>query len=284
MTTYTENAQTNPDEATQEAPDLDITAPVSPIETPELNLDYEPSEAVPEPQHEEGSEDKQTHRVAHLRKIERQSKAEIAELNKKLADSQSQLLEYTQLFNATYANGVPAPQQHEVPQSPASNQALTEEGVMNILQRHEEEKNRITVQQHQESEAASLKDDWVKNMTQTSHKYADFQDMMDEKGHQFSEALVNASMYLPNAGEVIYALAKNPQELQRINGLSIQQQVKTLAQHSNKIASKQGVHHSTSSPSPLSNNLKNKPGGGTSPYVGKSAAEIRKYKQANNMR
>lgn len=260
----------------EQIPDLEIPEPNQAPEVPELDLNAN--------EHDDNeSDEKQTLRISHLRKIERQLKSENSELVKKLANTQSELLqvksqlsEYVQLFNATYANSTQPTQSSE---NVYSEGPLTEERIQQIIDNREKAKENAYHAAKSEQEISAITREFQENINQANAKYSDFHEVVLQKGEQFSKTIVDAAMFLPNAGDVLYALAKNPHELQRISGLSTVKQIKTLTAHSNKLAAKVSNSVASSAPSPLSNNLRGKSVTKTS-FKGMTPAEIRQFKQA----
>jgi len=89
-------------------------------------------------------------------------------------------------------------------------------------------------------------DDHLDNM---SDKYEDFNDVVKAPDAPYTEAMKSAALLLPNAGDVLYKLGKNPEELKRVAKLHPLDQAKEMVKLS--VALQGGSSQGTSVPRQL---------------------------------
>jgi hypothetical protein len=255
----------------------------------ELNLDFDQSVETESEEHDEESGEIESgergaHRIAQLRKAERNLRTQNADLKAQFQHSQaqiqqlqSQVSQYAELFQATHANSVPnsSTKQNEGELSP---DLSIEERVNKIIEQREQEKNKKSVAMRNAQEINNLNNELAQSVENAKQKYPDYEDVVFRDDLPFTKSIVDTIRFLPNQGEIFYALAKNPKELARINSLSTAQQIKTIANHSVKIASRLNSS-SSNSPAPIASKLPSKSGSQID-YSSMSVSEIRQYKQS----
>jgi hypothetical protein len=62
-------------------------------------------------------------------------------------------------------------------------------------------------------------------------KYADFDEVANNKSLRFTPMMYETIKYMPDPGELGYYLSKNPQEASRIAGLDTRSQIKEVIKH-----------------------------------------------------
>lgn len=180
----------------------------------------------------------------HFRKQEKKIKAANRELNSRLQMAEQELTNYKQLFGATYGEanrtGNPAATQ-QVSGAPVD----VESTVIQTL-------NKVQNQQRAQAEARihqQMMTEFKQNLDEASDKYDDFDDVVYADDNPINPIIAQTAQYLPNPGDVLYALSKNKAELKRINQLSGPQQIKAIAAFAIKLAS--SSNNVTKAPKPL---------------------------------
>lgn len=158
----------------------------------------------------------------HFRRFEKKIKQENRELNDRLAVAQHQLNQYGELFQSTYANAY----QGQLPEEPKDE---VEARVLDIIKRRDtqaEEQRRAAAQKRQEQE---MLDALTSTLDQGAEVYDDFEDVVHDRSLPLSKDIAIAATFLPNGADVLYSLAKNRDELNRINSITdYQKRMKAL--------------------------------------------------------
>lgn len=107
---------------------------------------------------------------------------------------------------------------------------------------------------HAQAEIAKQYQHLQKHLDQTSDKYDDFEDVVRGSDAPFTSTIRDAALLLPkkgagSAGEVLYKLGKNPEELDRISKLLPHEQASEVIKLSHALIS--GGENKGSSPRPL---------------------------------
>jgi hypothetical protein len=157
-----------------------------------------------------------------LKKKTRQQEREIQELHVRMAEMQSQLQPnqaMQQPQQSPYDSGNPMQQQ---PQQVSGNMDMIQQAVSYALQQKEMEErkaNEAKAQQHILKQYQDLN----KHLDSTADKYDDFEEIVRGEA-PFTPVMRDIALTLPkkgagSAGEVLYRLGKNPEELSRISKL-----------------------------------------------------------------
>lgn len=88
-------------------------------------------------------------------------------------------------------------------------------------------------------EMQRLEDEFNRDLERASEKYEDFDEIINDHRLPFTQSVSTVLRVLPNAGDVIYALGKNRDELYRIAGLSPHAQAKELTKLSTALTLKE---------------------------------------------
>jgi glutamine synthetase adenylyltransferase len=185
-----------------------------------LGLSEHASGDIPEESGKESDEDLRK----KLRKIEKDLRKKNTQLTNQLYETQEQLKSYSQLFETTYGNA----QKDSNNQQPKDE---VEEKVKAIINRAEQDANLKRMQQANQE----LLNELGENINSSAEKYDDFDESFSEFANsipgQQREEFLNIIKFMPNAGDVVYSLSKNPTELKRILSLNPLARAKSLAQH-----------------------------------------------------
>jgi hypothetical protein len=188
----------------------------------------EPKEAEHENAGEGEAQDDVTHGVKkRLERQERKHKREMRELQSKFENLQNKF--HSQRSESSH-NDFEAPQDVD---------EHTRKIVNYALQYKDEERRRA-----QEAEQAQHVQRQYHNLSShlddMADKYHDFDDVVRHEGANFTPSMRDAALLLPrkgagSAGEVLYKLGKNPEELQRISQLHPLDQAKEIVQLSHSL-------------------------------------------------
>jgi hypothetical protein len=188
-----------------------------------------------------------------LKKKTRQQERDIQELHARIAEMQSQLQpnQMQQPQQSPYDSGNPMQQQQ---QQGAGNMDMIQQAVSYALQQKEMEERKASeakAQQHIMKQYQDLN----KHLDSTSDKYDDFDEVVRGEA-PFTAAMRDIALTLPkkgsgSAGEVLYRLGKNPEELSRIAKLHPVDQAAELIALSHALIS--GGEQKQSAPRPLGN-------------------------------
>lgn len=177
----------------------------------------EPKEAVEvEESHDSDGHDNKGDPLYVQKRLKQQRRAherEIRELQARMDQMQSQLQPNQQQPQSPYDSGNPMQQQG------AGNMDMIQQAVSFALQHKEMEERKASeaqAQQHIMKQYQELN----KHLDQTADKYDDFDDIVRGEA-PFTPAMRDIALTLPkkgagSAGEVLYRLGKNPEELSRI--------------------------------------------------------------------
>ena len=189
-----------------------------------------------------------------LKKKTRQQERDIQELHARIAEMQSQLQPNQQMQQpqqSPYDSGNPMQQQ---PQQGAGNMDMIQQAVSYALQQKEMEERKASeakAQQHIMKQYQDLN----KHLDTTADKYDDFDEVVRGEA-PFTAAMRDIALTLPkkgagSAGEVLYRLGKNPEELSRIAKLHPVDQAAELIALSHALIS--GGEQKQAAPRPLGN-------------------------------
>lgn len=189
-----------------------------------------------------------------LKKKTRQQERDIQELHARIAEMQSQLQPNQQMQQSQqspYDSGNPMQQQQ---QQGAGNMDMIQQAVSYALQQKEMEERKASeakAQQHIVKQYQDLN----KHLDSTADKYDDFDEVVRGEA-PFTAAMRDIALTLPkkgagSAGEVLYRLGKNPEELSRIAKLHPVDQAAELIALSHALIS--GGEQKQSAPRPLGN-------------------------------
>lgn len=189
-----------------------------------------------------------------LKKKTRQQERDIQELHARIAEMQSQLQpnqSMQQPQQSPYDSGNPMQQQ---PQQGAGNMDMIQQAVSYALQQKEMEERRAKESEAQKHIVKQYQD-LNKHLDTTADKYDDFDDVVRGEA-PFTAAMRDIALTLPkkgagSAGEVLYRLGKNPEELSRIAKLHPVDQAAELIALSHALIS--GGEQKQSQPRPLGN-------------------------------
>lgn len=113
-----------------------------------------------------------------------------------------------------------------------------------------------------------------------SDKYEDFDDVVRHPNVPFTEAMRDATLLLPNKSDVLYKLAKNPDEFKRIRDLHPIEQAKEMVKLSFALMS--GGNEKSSQPIKTMGNIKSNPVSNSSAQVNEKTpiGELRRKMKA----
>lgn len=151
---------------------------------------------------------------AHRREM-REMQQQIAEMHSRMGNQQS---DYTQPPQNPYANSG---------MEPNSEDERIHRAVSMALQAKEQQEQRAQESQrmaHVHKQYQALQD----HLDNVSGKYDDFDDIVRSNEAPYTEAMRDAALLIPNAGEVLYKLGKNKDELRRISSLHPLEQAKEM--------------------------------------------------------
>lgn len=167
------------------------------------------------PPESEGGEDAVSTRKfqERLKRLNRAHEREIRELQAKMAQMQQQ--------------GAQAPMQNPGNQYEAPQGGNIQEHIqqaVNFALQHKEMEERKAKEAQNAAKVQRQYDDLHRHLDSVADKYEDFDDVVKGPDAQFSTHMRDAALFLPkkgsgSAGEVLYHLGKNPQELERISRL-----------------------------------------------------------------
>jgi len=86
------------------------------------------------------------------------------------------------------------------------------------------------------------------SIDEAASKYEDFDDVVRNDNLPLSESMLGVAKVSPNGADLLYYLAKNPKEVQRISKLHPRQQQAEVVKHAFKLASKPTI---SSAPAPV---------------------------------
>lgn len=256
----------NQDQETQEgqAPELqDNDAQNSEIENlaPEQNHDDNENENAEGINPDETSEPMPEYMKQHFRRLEKKIKRENRELSDQLTLTKQQLGAYDELFKATYANAYGADVSNEQPKDEVEQKVLT---ILQEKERKRTEAERAHVWQQQ---TAKLVGDLKQSLDSAADKYDDFEESVLDNNVPIPPGVAQAAAFVPNAGDALYALTKNPAEFARIRQMTdMNQQAKAFNHFAFNLHKQGGVNAVSKAPKPVgSGAIKDKPQIITSP-------------------
>lgn len=148
-----------------------------------------------------------------LKRLNRAHEREIRELQARMAQMQSQ-----SQMNATQNqnNGYEMPQGNDI--------AGHIQQAVNFALQHKDMEERKAKEAQNAAKVQRQYDELHRHLDNVADKYEDFDDVVKGPDAQFSTHMRDAALFLPkkgagSAGEVLYHLGKNPQELERISRL-----------------------------------------------------------------
>lgn len=186
-----------------------------------------------------------------LKQQRRAHEREIRELQARMDQMQSQLQPNQYQAPSPYDSGNPMQQQ---PQQSSGNMDMIQQAVGYALQQRDMEERKAREAQAQQHIAKQYQE-LNRHLDQTSDKYDDFDDIVRGDA-PFTAPMRDAALMLPkkgpgSAGEVLYQLGKNPEELSRIAKLHPVDQAKELVALSHALIS--GGENKQSQSRPLGN-------------------------------
>ena len=105
-----------------------------------------------------------------------------------------------------------------------------------------------------QQEAAMLKkiqDEYLENVSDAADKYDDYDDVVASKAEKFTPDMQLAAQFVSNPGDVIYALAKNSKELDRISRLPKYQQMRAMVKFAEDFHAKKQARKVSKAPKPV---------------------------------
>ena len=200
----------------------------------------------------------------HFRRQEKILKRENRSVNLRLQAAEDELNQYRQLYAATYSQ---AQQNVPVEQSPSDD---VETKVLQTLSKFQQQEQSVAAARAQQR----LHQEFQDNLNKTADKYDDFEDVVYANNNPINQTIAQTAQYLPNAGDVLYALSKNKQELTRINRLSPMEQIKAVASFAINLASG-NVPKVSQAPKPVSGQMRSSP---TTRSLGSEGMSIKELK------
>jgi len=175
-----------------------------------------PTESVNEETHEPEGESNKGDSLSVQKRLKQQKRAherEIRELHARMAEMQSQ--------------SQPNQQQQYSPQEAQGNPSGMDDAIhkaVSFALQHKEMEERKMKEMEGQREIAKQYQDLNKHLDSTSDKYDDFEDVVRGDSTPFTAHMRDAALMLPkkgpgSAGEVLYKLGKDPEELARISKL-----------------------------------------------------------------
>lgn len=191
-----------------------------------------------------------------LKKKTRQQERDIQELHARIAEMQSQFQPNQQMQQPQQQSPLESGNQQ---QQGSGNMDMIQQAVSYALQQKEMEERRSKESEAQRHIAKQYQD-LNKHLDSTADKYDDFDDLVRGEA-PFTAAMRDIALTLPkkgagSAGEVLYRLGKNPEELSRIAKLHPVDQAAELIALSHALIS--GGEQKQSQPRPLGQ-IKNNP-------------------------
>ena len=177
-------------------------------------------EAADEPAHEESSENGELplyakERIGKLQKRHNQQQKELRRLKEELYSIQQRLapqnndqMSYQQPINSYEGDDYNQPSQDELIRKAVASAFQHKD----MLERQAKEQEQIA---HIQKQYKNLEE----QLDQASNKYEDFDDVIHSDEAIFTPHMVNASLLIPNAPDVLYKLGKNREEARRISQL-----------------------------------------------------------------
>lgn len=117
-----------------------------------------------------------------------------------------------------------------------------------IADQQKEYQKQLSIQKAEEKVAHEA---YFKEIEKASVKYDDFEKVVGDSAHKFSQNMQQAAMFMSDPGDLIYTLAKNGKELDRINRLSPLEQMKAIVRFSEALSAKKLAKRVSKAPKPL---------------------------------
>lgn len=86
---------------------------------------------------------------------------------------------------------------------------------------------------------SEIESNFIQKMEAAYEKYDDFRETVHANDVPFTPVMISAVKFVPNSAEVLYSLAKNKSEVQRISKLPPQFQAKAIYEHAIEVAKNQ---------------------------------------------
>lgn len=133
---------------------------------------------------------------------------------------------------------IPQPVQPQGLIDPATGQPVEENSVTGqvlkvmhgLARQNQEAQQKAAVQQNY--------NELLQKLDATAEKYDDFDEVVRDEAVPITDVMRDIAMLLPNPGETLYRIAKNPSELQRIINLSPKEQAREMIKVSGEIMSR----------------------------------------------
>lgn len=124
--------------------------------------------------------------------------------------------------------------QYVDPNSEIGRYALYMNQVQQNQSRLAQEQQAKAEQERKSRDLQELNNSFEKSVESALERYDDYENVIT--GANFSDSILDASRIVPNAGDLLYRLGKNPKELERISRLSPYMQAQELMKHSMAMA------------------------------------------------
>lgn len=121
----------------------------------------------------------------------------------------------------------------------------------------EEQKRRSDQLKIQEGWNSTLRSKHAEELQNAALRYDDFEAVITREDLPITQVMAETSMYLPDAGDFLYHLAKNEAEVRRISQLIPPLQVREMARHYGEFCKNAGLKSKANPPKPLAQNFKN---------------------------
>lgn len=183
-----------------------------------------------------------------LKQQKRVHEREMREMQARMADMQSQMTPKQEQYANTYEAG-----------NGGMDEAIHK--AVSFALQHKENEERKMKDAEGQRELAKEYQDFQKHLDTTSDKYEDFDEIVRGQDAPFTPTIRDAALILPrkgegSAGEVLYRLAQNPEELHRISKLPPHKQASEVMKLSHALIS--GGDNKSQSSRPLGQ-IKNNP-------------------------
>lgn len=236
------------------------------IENNDIESDFEVNNESENAENDESGE-MPSYMKKHFRRQEKMLKRELRERDIKLSTYEAELQGYRQLFNATYGEA------QRTGNSGSQQAASADDVEAKVLQTLNKVQQQQVIEQQRITQAR-LTQEFQKKLNEASDRYDDFDDVVYAPDNPISKPIAQIAHYLPNAGDVIYALSKNKQELMRINRLDPDDRIMAMAAFAFKLATN-GSSKVTQAPKPVTGQVKSSP---TKKSLGTEGMSIRELK------
>lgn len=202
---------------------------------------------------------------ARLGRQEKKHQRELAELRAKLQEIENAKLA-TQIPHAqdvnrqvempSAVNGMvfdPLSGQYVDPNSDVGRYAVYMNQVRSNMQRTQQLEQQQQAENLRRQELEQLNKAFESSISKSVSEFSDYEDVV--LGASFTDAIVDASKLAPNAGKLLYFLAKNPKELTRISRLSPLQQAQEVMRHSIELGSRKNISGAPAPATPLGESI-----------------------------